>query len=108
MAGKNVLLYSAGAAVTLTYPVSMDLYRAKIDEGRGTMLARYVEFWCQKNCFDDWRVEVSNRVLVVSFTSTVDTVLFQLSEEFSYFVPRATKRPRPPTDDLTSVTNSVA
>lgn len=71
----------------------MNLSRAGFTESRATLLARFVEFWCQKNCFGEWHVEQTQRSLRVSFATSTDVVLFLISEEYGYFVPSATTRP---------------
>lgn len=86
--------YSAGLKDPQPHEVRMNLYRAGFNETRATLLARFVEFWCQKNCIGDWHVDQDPRLLTVSFSSTTDVVLFMISEEYGYFVPGATTRPR--------------
>jgi hypothetical protein len=86
--------FRAGVHDPQTHVVRMNLYRAGFDETRGTLLARYVEFWCQMQCSADWHVDQSPSTLAVSFSSPIDCVLFMISEEYSYFVPGATIRPK--------------
>jgi hypothetical protein len=92
--------FQAGLTDPQPYEVRLNLYRAGFDETRGTLLARFVEFWCQKNCTGEWHIDQTSRMLTVSFSASVDTVLFMISEEYSYFVPSATTRPHAVFDSL--------
>lgn len=98
--------FQAGLEQPQPYAVRMNLYLAGFNETRGVLLARFVEFWCQKNCFGDWHVDQTQQALAVSFSLETDCVLFLISEEYTYFVPSATTRPRPyaPINDLPAFT----
>ncbi|RYF04631.1 MAG: hypothetical protein EOO77_29390, partial [Oxalobacteraceae bacterium] len=86
--------FQAGLREPQPFALRMNLYRAGFNETRATLLARYVEFWCQKNCVGGWQIAQSSALLSVSFSSSLDVVLFMISEEYGYFVPAATTRPR--------------
>lgn len=99
-----VTTFQAGLKDPQPYVVRMNLYRAGYDDVRGTLLARYVEFWCQKNCVGEWHIDQTAHLLTVSFSATVDTVLFMISEEYTYFVPSATTRPHATFEGLPAFT----
>lgn len=86
--------FQAGQQDPQPFAVRMNLLRAEMNEMRAGMLARYVEFWCENNAFGPWHVEQDARELSVSFERQTDVVLFLISEEYTYFVPSATRRPR--------------
>jgi len=77
--------HMAGSDATLRYNLSLNLIRAGLDEPRSDLLSRFVEFWCQKNCAGEWRVEETNRSLTVWFDIPRDVVLFKISDEYDYF-----------------------
>lgn len=87
----GVSCYQAGD-LRQSFAVTMNLNRAGFTESRAVLLARFVEFWCQKNCFGLWSVEQDSLSLQVSFETPNDVVLFMISEEYGYFVPSATIR----------------
>jgi hypothetical protein len=80
-----MLLHTAGVDEPLQYRLSLDVIRAKLTESRGDLLGRFIEFWCQKNCVSEWRVETTNHSLTVWFDLPRDVVLFKLSDEFDWF-----------------------
>jgi hypothetical protein len=88
------LLHEAGFAEPLLYEVCLNHAHAGFAQARAVMLSRFVEFWCQMHAHGDWRVETTTRTLTVSFQTTTDAVLFQFSDEFTYFAPQSTQRPR--------------
>lgn len=80
-----IVLHEAGHASHLDHTITLHHARAGIDPNIALTLSRFVEFWCQKNCRGDWRVEESDTTLSISFSHSRDRVLFQISEEFLFF-----------------------
>ena len=56
-----------------------------MDCSRATLLARFIEFWCQKNCVGPWRVMDDGRHVVVLFETGRDIILFKMTEEYDFF-----------------------
>ena len=82
----NAVRHIAGSADdTLRYRFSLDLYRARMDDARSMLLARFIEFWCQKNCIGPWRVMDDGRHVMVWFQTGRDIVLFKMTEEYDFF-----------------------
>lgn len=82
----NVVRHIAGCDQdTLRYRFSLDLYRARIDNSRSLLLARFIEFWCQQNCLGAWRVMDDGRFVNVWFDTCRDIVLFKMTDEYDYF-----------------------
>jgi len=77
--------HTAGSEVELRYNLSLNLIRAGLDEPRSDLLSRFIEFWCQKNCNGNWRIEETNLSLTVWFDLARDVVLFKISDEYDYF-----------------------
>jgi len=78
--------HTAGFAETLTHSVSLSFMQTGYTETQFDLVSRFIEFWCQKNCIGDWRVEETNKYLTVSFDKSRDFILFKLSEESEYFL----------------------
>lgn len=81
----QALRYEAGSVERQQFGVQMSFSRAGLEPHRADTLVRFIEFWCQRNCRGSWRVEETDREMIVSFAETRDRVLFQISEEFLYF-----------------------
>jgi hypothetical protein len=81
----TMMRHTAGNGVSLQYRLSLNLVRAGLDELRSDLLSRFIEFWCQKNCIGDWRIEETSRSLTVWFDLARDVVLFKISDEYDYF-----------------------
>jgi hypothetical protein len=77
--------HRAGSEASLRYNLSLNLIRAGLDEPRSDLLSRFIEFWCQKNCNGDWRIEETTLSLTVWFDLARDVVLFKISDEYDYF-----------------------
>ncbi len=77
--------HTAGGESSLQYRLTLNLIKAGLDELRSDLLSRFIEFWCQKNCLGDWRVEETTRSLTVWFDLPRDVVLFKISDEYDWF-----------------------
>ncbi len=82
----TLLRHTAGFSETLTHSVSLSFMQTGYTETQFDLVSRFIEFWCQKNCVGDWRVEETNMYLTVSFDKPRDFILFKLSEESEYFL----------------------
>ena len=78
--------HTAGSDTDRHFKISLNLVKAGFNETKSDLLSRFIEFWCQKNCQYEWRVEETTKMLTVSFDSTRDVVLFRISEEYDYFM----------------------
>ncbi len=78
-------VHTAGAFVPLQYTLSLNFIRAGMTPERSDLVSRFIEFWCQKNCSGDWRVEETENRLTVSFDLDRDIILFKISEEYDWF-----------------------
>lgn len=81
----QALRYEAGSDRRQQHAVQMLFLNAGMEQHRADALTRFVEFWCQRHCQGDWRVEETDRAVIVSFSESRDRVLFQISEEFLWF-----------------------
>ena len=77
--------HEAGVHTAQQYRLSLNLIRAGLDEPRSSLITRFIEFWCQKNCLGDWRIEETTCTLTVWFDLARDIVLFKISDEYDYF-----------------------
>lgn len=77
--------HKAGSERFLQYRLSLNLIKAELGELRSDLLSRFIEFWCQKNCNGEWRIEETSRNLVVWFDLSRDFILFKISDEYDYF-----------------------
>ena len=80
------VLYAAGKDETQRHVVALDA--SNMAEEKAGLVARFIEFWCQKNCRGTWRVEECRNQVVVSFAKPVDVVLFKFSPEYYEFEGR--------------------
>ena len=84
------LRHTAGSDEQSFFPFVLVLnsIRAGLDESRSDLIIRFIEFWCQKNCNGDWRVEETNSTITVFFSLSRDIILFKFSDEYDYFNER--------------------
>lgn len=82
------LTYQAGSDLDLPHVVIVPLNPTH-DPNRHDLIARWIEFWCQTNCNNEWTV-VENRsynkahtcTIEVKFENDFDAMLFKLSPEY--------------------------
>lgn len=74
--------YQAGSMVA--YPFT---FRVKLDRNvavtRHVLIARWIEFWCQTHCSEEWSLREDDDIILISFESEYDAVIFKLSPEYS-------------------------
>mgnify|MGYP000042902997 CR=1 FL=1 len=85
MAMVSMVIHTAGSDLSLQYQLSLNLNKAGLDSQRSDLLSRFIEFWCQKNCVGEWRIEETHRDLTVWFDLPRDVILFKISDEYDYF-----------------------
>lgn len=83
------LRHEAGSDQHQRTGLRMDVIRADLDPTRAVNISRFTEFWCQKHCKGEWRVETTDVAIQVTFEMDRDRVLFHLSEEYDFFAGRA-------------------
>ena len=76
----STIAYHAGSDVSL--PFTIDL-KIPTDINHSYLIARWVEFWCDSHCEDDWRIELYPDHLSVGFVNETDAVMFKLSPEYT-------------------------
>jgi hypothetical protein len=81
----SMMRHQAGSDRFLQYRLNLNLIKAGLGELRSDLLSRFIEFWCQKNCNGDWRIEETSRSITVWFDLSRDFVLFKISDEYDYF-----------------------
>lgn len=67
-----------------TYQIGVNLLRSNLSEQKAAMFCRFVEDWCGGECMGDWRIEHSERSLLIIFDTDRDCVLFKLTSEWDY------------------------
>ena len=50
------------------------------DFTKAKMTLRFMEFWAQDNCLDDWKAEITDEYLLFSIATNRDAILFHLSK----------------------------
>ncbi len=91
--GINIGMDASFVAGSLTdentvYRISLNLLRSLIDAAKACFLARFIEFWCHRQCVGGWRIEQDKHTLMVCFELPRDGVLFHFSDEFDYMQSR--------------------
>ena len=78
----DIPTYHAGSLVAFPFTL-----RVKLDKNsavtRHVLIARWIEFWCQTHCTEEWSLNEGPDVIEVSFESEYDAVIFKLSPEYS-------------------------
>jgi hypothetical protein len=79
---QTALRYTVGSALRQVHTLSLNFLRAGLSVDQAEIFTRYIEFWCQRNCKGDWRIEETDKSLLVSFEADRDYILFRISEEY--------------------------
>ena len=66
----------------LATTLSLNLLSSDLSPIDATMLAHFLETWCEHHCVGTWSVEQDYRNLRVRMTLDRDLVLFKLTEEY--------------------------
>lgn len=83
---RPIVRYEAGLGTEVGVPLRVDLVRANLDENRADLIARFVEFWCQRHCRGGWKLIETDREISVWLSNPRDRVLFLMSDEARDFV----------------------
>lgn len=67
---------------TLVTTMSLNLLSSDLSPIDATMLAHFLETWCEHHCIGTWRVEHDYRNIRISMSLDRDLVLFKISEEY--------------------------
>lgn len=81
----DALRWEAGSECKHAHQIVCDVQKAKFTEQKSELIARFIEFWCQKTCKFDWRIEEYYREIIIYFENPRDYVLFKISVEYSIF-----------------------
>lgn len=66
----------------LVTTMGLNLLSSNLSQIDATMLAHFLETWCEHHCVGAWRVEHDYKKLQISMSLDRDLVLFKISEEY--------------------------
>lgn len=88
MSSPPFLRYETGTEEPQPEGFVLDIFRSGLDDMQAALVARFLEFWCQKNCRGPWRVEETDRRITITFGLDRDFILFRISAEYYDFNDR--------------------
>lgn len=75
------MIYQAGSSIMLPHRVTVGLGQAD-DPNRHSLIARWIEFWCDVHCEHPWSLIEDDFSIIVGFQSECDAAMFKLSPEY--------------------------